>query len=59
MDKPSVIYYDEGHAARAYEVHAALIRAERDAPWLKQNPLWTMHRQDAYEMFALAFGDAK
>lgn len=55
MEVP-VILYDEQQAHDAYVVHIALLMAERADPTLKNNPVWTMHRQDAYERFAVAFG---
>lgn len=45
---------DAERANHAFEVHAALLRAETETPDLKSNPLWTIHRQDAYERFFLA-----
>lgn len=53
--KVPVIRYDERQAADAYLVHIALLKAERDDPTLKDNPVWTIHRQDAYERFCVAF----
>lgn len=49
------IQFNEQQAHDACEVHFALLRAERDHPELKNNPLWTIHRQDAYERFSNAF----
>lgn len=50
-----VIQYDHIAAARAFEVHAALVKAQRDNPRLADNPIWTMMKQDAFERFSLAF----
>lgn len=45
--------------ALAFQVHRALLMAERTEPSLRDNPYWTMLKQDAYERFALAFERAK
>lgn len=45
----------EQEAVDAFNVHAALLRAQRDAPSLADNPLFTMMKQDAYERFHIAF----
>lgn len=50
-----VILCDELNASEAYEVHIALLKAEKANPSLRDNPIWTIHRQDAYERFAVAF----
>lgn len=50
-----VILYDEAKASAAYLAHVALLKAERDDPSLKNNPVWTMLRQDTYEMFRRAY----
>jgi hypothetical protein len=50
-----VIQYDEAKAADAYLAHIALLKAERDDPTLRDNPAWTILRQDAFEMFHNAF----
>ena len=42
-------------AAQAFEVHAALVRAEKAAPWLKGNPQWQIARMDAYAAFWFAY----
>ena len=39
----------------AYDAHAALLKAERDAPNLRNLPSFTMAKMDAYEAFARAF----
>lgn len=54
-----VIAYDECKARDAYEVHAALLTAENRSRRLKQNPQWTVLRQDAYEAFCRAFEVSK
>ncbi|WP_168196020.1 hypothetical protein [Novosphingobium sp. EMRT-2] len=49
------IKHADGRAAEmAFEVHAALLRTETATPSLRDNPLWIMLRQDAYETFYLA-----
>jgi hypothetical protein len=53
--KVPVIYCDERKAADAYLAHIALLKAERDDPALKNNPVWTLLRQDAYEHFVRAY----
>lgn len=50
-----VHHYNEQAAHDAYLVHIALLMAELMDPMLKHNPVWTMHRQDAYEQCAVAF----
>lgn len=50
-----MIAFKQDEAAQAFEVHAALIKAEADHRSLKDNPVWTMLRQDAFERFSLAF----
>lgn len=47
--------FDEIRAIEAFNVHCALLRAERNEPALKNNPQWTIIRQDAYEAFSRAF----
>lgn len=54
-----VIVYDHAHAARAYDVHAALVKAEARNPTLRDNPQWTILRADAYDRFAMAFAVIK
>jgi hypothetical protein len=49
------ISMDERKARDAFDVHAALLKAERDDPRLSRNPYWTMLRQDAFEAFCNAF----
>lgn len=50
-----ITYYDERRAIDAFNVHCALLRAERNEPALKNNPQWTIIRQDAFEAFSAAF----
>ena len=50
-----VIRIDDTRAKQTFEAHAALLRAERDNPALRDNPAWTMLRQDAFERFNDAF----
>lgn len=50
-----VIRYNEARAAEAFEAHCALLLLERINPALRDNPAWTVLRQDAYENFELAF----
>lgn len=52
---PPVIRIDDTRAKQTFEAHAALLRAERDNPALRDNPAWTMLRQDAFERFNDAF----
>ncbi len=46
---------DERRAHDAFAVHAALCRCERELPSLRDNPQWTLLRQDAFERFATCF----
>lgn len=50
-----VIRYDEAKASAAYLAHIALLAQERADPTLKDNPAWTILRQDAFEMFMNAY----
>lgn len=49
---------DSNSASAAWVIHAALARAERDAPSLCDDPRWQSLRREAYERFALEFGAA-
>lgn len=42
-------------ADMAYEVHAALLKTERDNPALADNRLWGVLRKDAYGVFMRSF----
>lgn len=42
-------------ADNAFQAHMVLVKAERENPALKNNPHWTLLRQEAYERFAEAF----
>lgn len=44
---------------QAFAAHAALIKMELRHPSLKDNPFWTMLRQDAYERFAEQMAGAR
>ena len=55
MSKVPVISLDERRAREAFDVHAALLKAQRENPALLRNPQWTVLRQDAYEAFCSAF----
>ena len=44
-------------ASQAFAVHAGLLRAEHSNRELADNPFWTMLKQDAFERFAVAFGE--
>lgn len=48
--------YDARHAGDAFEVHQALMFAERALPSLRRNPRWTLLRMDAFEAFCAEFG---
>jgi hypothetical protein len=50
-----VILCDAVRADNAFRAHKALLHAERDNPKLKDNPHWTLLRQEAFERFAEAF----
>jgi hypothetical protein len=47
--------YKHDYAAVAFQVHAALLKAEAEDPALSGNRFWTEIKMDAYERFALAF----
>jgi hypothetical protein len=49
------IYCRAREANEAFQAHAALLRAEAEAPLLRTLPSFTMAKQDAYEKFARAF----
>lgn len=53
--KQKVIYCDATKADQAFAAHRALLVIEARQPELRDNPVWTMLRQDAFERFALAF----
>jgi hypothetical protein len=55
MANPPVIHCRADAADEAYKAHAALLKAERDAPLLRTLPSFTMAKQDAYERFHRAF----
>lgn len=42
---------EERELSDLFHVHAALVRAERARPHLKDNPRWQMLKMDAYEAF--------
>jgi hypothetical protein len=44
-------------AEQAWEVHHMLLLMEVRNQSLRNNPFWTMMRQDAYERFALDLGE--
>ena len=44
---------EERELIEAFNVHAALLSAERDRPELRSNPRWQIIRADAYEAFWL------
>lgn len=46
-------------ADQAYKVHCELVKLEQEHPELKDNPCWTIQRQDAYERFASAFMEVR
>lgn len=50
-----VIRYHEREAQNAYLAHIALLTAEIADPALRDNPAWTILRQDAFERFATAY----
>lgn len=50
-----VIRMDEAKATMAWEVHRALLLAERDDQALRDNPLWQAFRAEAYAEFHRAF----
>lgn len=50
-----VIAVDERRAMDAFEVHQALLLAERRNRLLRENPQWQILRADAYEAFASAY----
>lgn len=56
-DSIRLIRWNKLRADQAFAVHANLLGLEELRPELKQNPYWTMIRQDAYERFELAFED--
>lgn len=46
-------------ADQAFAAHAAMMQAEARSQALRDNPFWTMLRQDAFERFALELERAK
>lgn len=55
MPEPYVILCDAEKADHAFRAHMALVNAEKADPKLKDNPHWTLLRQEAFERFAEAF----
>lgn len=53
--KVRVLRYDEQRAHAAFDAHAALLKAEAEAPQLANMPSFTVAKQDAYEAFMRAF----
>lgn len=45
----------ETRAREAFAAHKALLEIERMRPELRENPAWTVLRQDAFENFSIAF----
>lgn len=41
----------DAELASVFDVHAALVAAEKERPHLKNNPRWQLLRMDAYEAF--------
>jgi len=48
--------YDLMMAQFAFEAHSELLRLMISKPELRDNPVWTMLRQEAYEMLETTFG---
>jgi hypothetical protein len=44
-------------AEQAWEAHSMLLLIEVRIPTLRNNPFWTVLRQDAFERFALELGE--
>ena len=57
MSDPAVL--NRQRAEDAFAVHAALLKAQVNDPALRDNPQWTIIRQEAFERFSLAFEGAK
>lgn len=51
--------FNRQRADRAFAAHAAMMWAEARDQALRDNPFWTMLRQDAFERFALELERAK
>ncbi|WP_103729002.1 hypothetical protein [Novosphingobium sp. HII-3] len=54
--KIPVYSFDERKARAAWDAHSELMRAMIRNPNLRDNPVWSMLRQDAYEHLCEAFG---
>jgi hypothetical protein len=57
--KPPAAPNDPRQALDAFAVHAALLRAERAEPSLRENPRWILIRMDAAEAFVVEFEKAR
>lgn len=55
MQQPFVIHVNMERAELAFATHTALVKMEAADPTLRDNPYWTMLRQDAWEQFWIAF----
>lgn len=55
MKAVPLIKCNAARAEQAWEVHKALVEAEMRNPALRDNPVWKLHRMDAYELFVNAF----
>jgi hypothetical protein len=47
----------QARAEQAWEAHSMLLLIEVRVPALRDNPFWTVLRQDAFERFALELGE--
>ena len=48
--------YDAKRAAFLWDAHSALLKAVIGNPTLRDNPVWTMLRQDVYEALMIESG---
>ena len=51
-----VVLFDERKANAAWEAHSELLKAMMRNPDLRDNPVWTMLRHEAYETLCAAYG---
>lgn len=49
-------HFDEHRANQAWEAHSTLVKAMIGNPELRDNPIWTMFRNEAYYLLQEAFG---
>lgn len=52
-----VYLFDQRKASDAWEAHSELLKLMIRNPSLRDNPVWTLLRQEAYELLCEAYKD--